>query len=251
MFSPSDRGGPQTPFHRPGRALSRSTPTIQWTSTFRFTPEMRWMWPKRNDGIPGPDWVASKLPSAAATTPSTWIIPTSAAHHHPHRHARHPGPLPGAPAGPSAGAASALRPQTRRRGANARLFPLLMAVGTNPESATNKALGEALAQLNDSIPALYKSHAGALRQTRRRNHLHRNARQGLERRLPVGRRLHRAVEGARIRQQPDRARRRLLLPAATRRAPASAGSLAATRSTRSTPSTASATSPSPAPSSSS
>src|SRR5579863_5805150 len=26
--------------------------------TFRFTPELKWMWPERNEGIPGPEWVS-------------------------------------------------------------------------------------------------------------------------------------------------------------------------------------------------
>src|SRR5580704_9674467 len=26
--------------------------------TFRFTPELRWMWPERNEGVPGVEWVA-------------------------------------------------------------------------------------------------------------------------------------------------------------------------------------------------
>ena len=26
--------------------------------TLRFTPELRWMWPERNEGVPGTEWVA-------------------------------------------------------------------------------------------------------------------------------------------------------------------------------------------------
>ena len=26
--------------------------------TFRFTPELRWMWPERNDGVPDAEWIA-------------------------------------------------------------------------------------------------------------------------------------------------------------------------------------------------
>ena len=26
--------------------------------TLRFTPELRWMWPERNEGVPGVEWVA-------------------------------------------------------------------------------------------------------------------------------------------------------------------------------------------------
>ena len=28
--------------------------------TFRFTPELRWMWPERNEGVPGVEWVAPR-----------------------------------------------------------------------------------------------------------------------------------------------------------------------------------------------
>jgi glycogen debranching enzyme len=40
-----------------------------------------------------------------------------------------------------------------------RLFPLLMAVGTDMASATNSALASSLAELNASIEARYKAHA--------------------------------------------------------------------------------------------
>jgi glycogen debranching enzyme len=40
-----------------------------------------------------------------------------------------------------------------------KLFPLLMAVGTNASTATNTALAASLAQLNANLPALYKTHA--------------------------------------------------------------------------------------------
>ena len=26
--------------------------------TFRFTPELRWMWPERNEGAPSPEWIS-------------------------------------------------------------------------------------------------------------------------------------------------------------------------------------------------
>ena len=46
----------------------------------RFTPDLRWMWPERNDGVPGVEWVAPdrectyRLP--VAITSSTPITPT-------------------------------------------------------------------------------------------------------------------------------------------------------------------------------
>jgi len=129
--------------------------------TFRFTPEMRWMWPKRNDGVPGPDWVAAGrdgFPGGFYTL-----------------HMDYPD-LGGAIAIPTATPGIAApyqeRPQEHEmelhlhydpkrdgQGANAKLFPLLMAVGTTRESASNEALGHALKELNDSIPAAYKSHS--------------------------------------------------------------------------------------------
>ena len=40
--------------------------------TFRFTPELRWMWPARNEGVPGVEWVAG-----GATTASSQAQPAS------------------------------------------------------------------------------------------------------------------------------------------------------------------------------
>ena len=49
--------------------------------TFRFTPELRWMWPERNEGVPGVEWVAPGsrrlTKSPAASMSSTPTIPTS------------------------------------------------------------------------------------------------------------------------------------------------------------------------------
>lgn len=124
---------------------------------FRFTPEMRWMWPKRNDGIPGPDWVQTAnggyytlhmdYPDLAGAI----TIPTATAGimaPYQERPQVHPLELH-----------LHYDPKRDGRGAEAKLFPLLMAVGTSPETASNEALGKALARLNDAIPALYKGHA--------------------------------------------------------------------------------------------
>jgi len=164
MLSPDDpagdAGGGNTPSTGPV-ALFQIDSQHPLDLVFRFTPEMRWMWPKRNDGIPGPDWVA---PGANGPPGGYYTL-----------HMDYPD-LAGAIAIPTATpgilAPYQERPQVHPlelhlhydpkrdgQGANAKLFPLLMAVGTTPESATNKALGAALAKLNDSIPALYKSHA--------------------------------------------------------------------------------------------
>jgi glycogen debranching enzyme len=126
---------------------------------FRFTPELRWMWPERNEGVPGVEWVArnSRNPSG----PGGFYV----------LHADYPD-LAGAVAIPGAQpgilAPYQERPQVHPvefhlhidpahdRG---RLFPLLMAAGMNKEAATNAALGATLAKLDAAIPDLYKEHS--------------------------------------------------------------------------------------------
>ncbi|MGB6690254.1 MAG: amylo-alpha-1,6-glucosidase [Terracidiphilus sp.] len=118
--------------------------------TLRFTPNLEWMWPQRNEGNPGADWdehggfyvLHSDYPDFAAAVT-----------------------IPGAR--PGIQAPYQERPQfyptelklhidpVRDRG---RLFPLLMAVGTSTATATNRALGETLAQLNAGIAAAYQAH---------------------------------------------------------------------------------------------
>ena len=134
---------------------------------FRFTPEMRWMWPRRNDGIPGPDWVTSTPP-----TPTTSAEPPQSTG--PGYYVLHmdypdlagaitiPGALPGILAPYQE------RPQVHplelrlhydpKRDGN-KLFPLLMAVGTTRQTASNEALGKTLASLNESIASSYSAHA--------------------------------------------------------------------------------------------
>ena len=142
--------------------------------TFRFTPELRWMWPERNEGVPGLEWVAgpAAAPNAKEPGPSGAISGMPLPNHGYYiLHADYPDlagavTIPGAQ--PGILAPYQERPQVhpvelrlhidpaRDRG---KLFPLLMAVGMNKESATNAALGATLQRLNDSIPALYKAHA--------------------------------------------------------------------------------------------
>jgi glycogen debranching enzyme len=150
--------------------------------TFRFTPEMRWMWPKRNEGIPSAEWVKNnpsqtksgvlQVPPlgpriANATDPSGYYV----------LHMDYPN-LAGAVTIPTA-APGILAPYQERpqvhplelhlhydpkrdgTGEQARFFPLLMAAATTKESASAKSLGESLAQLNASIPEAYKAHAAS------------------------------------------------------------------------------------------
>ena len=126
---------------------------------FRFTPELRWMWPERNEGVPGVEWV-SPDPHAPAAPGGFYVL-----------HADYPDlagaiTIPGAQ--PGILAPYQERPQVhpvefhlhidpaRDRG---RLFPLLMAAGMNKEAATSAALGATLAKLNATIPDTYKTHA--------------------------------------------------------------------------------------------
>jgi len=123
--------------------------------TFTFTPELRWMWPERNEGVPGADWVPM-----AGGGGGFYVL-----------QADYPDlagavTIPGAQPGTQAPYQE--RPQVhgielklhidpaRDHG---RLFPLLMAVGTTPEAARSSALGATLAQLNAGIAASYQAHA--------------------------------------------------------------------------------------------
>jgi len=126
---------------------------------FRFTPELRWMWPERNEGVPGVEWVAPN-PREPSNPGGFYVL-----------HADYPD-LAGAVAIPGAQpgilAPYQERPQVhpvefhlhidpvRDRG---RLFPLLMAAGMNKDAASNAALGATLARLDSAIPDLYKAHA--------------------------------------------------------------------------------------------
>jgi glycogen debranching enzyme len=124
------------------------------TFTLRFNPELRWMWPERNEGVPGAEWVQGSAGSGFYVLHSDYPDLAGAI------------TIPGAQ--PGILAPYQERPQVhpvelilhidpaRDRG---RLFPLLMAVGTTPAAATNTALGAALAQLNATIAGSYQAHA--------------------------------------------------------------------------------------------
>jgi glycogen debranching enzyme len=122
--------------------------------TLRFTPELRWMWPERNEGVPGVEWV-----SGPAGTGGYYVL-----------HSDYPDlagavTIPGAQ--PGILAPYQERPQVhpvelklhidpaRDHG---RLFPLLMAAGMDPAAAGTRALGATLAALNEGIGDSYKAH---------------------------------------------------------------------------------------------
>ncbi|HEY1579686.1 MAG TPA: amylo-alpha-1,6-glucosidase [Terracidiphilus sp.] len=139
---------------------------------FRFTPELRWMWPERNEGVPGPEWIAgpNAAPTAKEPGPEGAVSGVPLPNHGYYvLHADYPDlaaavTIPGAQ--PGILAPYQERPQVhpvefhlhidpaRDRG---KLFPLLMAVGMSKESATNAALGATLEHLNHTIAELYKA----------------------------------------------------------------------------------------------
>src|SRR6185437_11946279 len=118
-----------------------------------------YMWPERNEGHPGPEWVAPG-PNAYEEAGGYYVL-----------HADYPDlaaaiTIPGAR--PGILAPYQERPQVhpvelklhidpaRDHG---RLYPLLMAVGTNKEAANTRALGDTLEKLNQGIAAEYAAHA--------------------------------------------------------------------------------------------
>lgn len=119
--------------------------------TIRFTPELRWMWPERNEGVPGVEWVEhggfyvlhSDYPDFGAAVAIPGAKPGIMAPYqerpqvHPVEFKLHIDPA-------------------KDRG---RFYPLLMAVGASTSSATDTALGETLERLNTAIPVLYAHHA--------------------------------------------------------------------------------------------
>jgi glycogen debranching enzyme len=123
--------------------------------SFRFTPELRWMWPEDDSAVPSAEWVGD-----TGTAGGFYMLHTKAPN------------LAGAITIPGA-QPGVLAPQqehpaiyplelklhvdpVRDRG---RLFPLLMAVGTTEGAAATPALSASLAKLNDGIAASYKAHA--------------------------------------------------------------------------------------------
>jgi glycogen debranching enzyme len=128
--------------------------------TFRFIPELKWMWPERNEGIPGPEWVSANPHDPSS---SGWFV----------LHTDYPNlagaiTIPGTTRGILAPYQE--RPQVRPLELHlhidpardhGKLFPLLMAAGISPSTATNAALADTLAQLNTNIAALYAANAEA------------------------------------------------------------------------------------------
>ncbi|HEY1902416.1 MAG TPA: hypothetical protein VGG56_08315 [Terracidiphilus sp.] len=123
--------------------------------TFSFTPELRWMWPERNEGVPDAEWVHAKGGDGGF-----YVL-----------HADYPDlagalTIPGAE--PGILAPYQERPQVHPVQLKLhidpvrdhdRLFPLLMAVGTTTTTAAAPALGTTLAELNAGIATSYQAHS--------------------------------------------------------------------------------------------
>ena len=129
--------------------------------TFRFTPNLEYMWPERNEGHPSPEWVAPG-PNAWERAGGFYVL-----------HSDYPD-LAAAITMPDA-RAGILAPYQERPQVHPvelklhidpaqdkdKLYPLLMAVGTNTATASTHALGETLEKLNQSIAATFAAHAQA------------------------------------------------------------------------------------------
>jgi glycogen debranching enzyme len=126
--------------------------------TFSFTPEMRPMWPQRSQGLPSADWVKqdsggfyvlhTDFPNLAGavgmpdTQPGIMAPYQEKPHFYPLQLNLHYDP---------------------KRDTN-RYFPLLMAVGTTVETATNATLQEKLNRLDATLPQIYEKHAARYEQ---------------------------------------------------------------------------------------
>lgn len=126
--------------------------------TFSFTPEMRPMWPQRSQGLPSAEWVKQEssgfyllhtdFPNLAGavgmpdTQPGIMAPYQEKPHFYPLQLNLHYDP---------------------KRDTN-RYFPLLMAVGTTVDTATNATLQEKLNRLDATLPQIYAKHAAHYQQ---------------------------------------------------------------------------------------
>ncbi len=125
--------------------------------TFRFTPDLLWMWPRRNDGVPEAEWVAPG-PNPHNVAGGFYVL-----------HSDYPDfaaalTIPGAR--PGILAPYQERPQVhpvelklhidpaQDRG---KLYPLLMAYGASVAEANSGSLAATLEKLDAEIPSLYQS----------------------------------------------------------------------------------------------
>jgi glycogen debranching enzyme len=179
MYSPASGSNLAAPVGRGPVVLFQFDCLHPTDFTIRFTPELRWMWPERNEGVPGVEWVTGPAlkPGDSRAENDTSGLASSGFYV---LHSDYPDlaaalAIPGARAGILAPYQE--RPQvhpvefklhidpTRDRNAPGagRLYPLLMAYGADREAAKTNNLGAALQQLNDQLPELYAAHAEAWR----------------------------------------------------------------------------------------
>ncbi len=127
------------------------------TLTFRFTPEMRPMWPQRDKGIPSAEWVAQGASGFYVLHTDYPDFAGAIA-------------VPGATSGIMAPYQE--RPQVHPlefrlhvdpKADRGRTFPLLMAVGQTADTATNSALEKKLQTLDSRLPEIYAAHVADYR----------------------------------------------------------------------------------------
>ena len=127
--------------------------------TFSFTPEMRPMWPERGYGGASAEWDAghgmyllhTDFPGFAGAVTIPGALPGVLA---PYQEKPQVHPLE-------------LRLQFDPKRDAGRVFPLLMAVGTTPEAATNEALEGKIARLQEGLAGTYAGHVAAYAAMRR------------------------------------------------------------------------------------
>jgi glycogen debranching enzyme len=134
------------------------------TLTVSFTAEMREMWPKPSSGTPSAEWVAeAAAPGSGASASGFYVLHTDFAE------MAAAVALPGAVSGVMAPYQE--RPQVHPLEfvlhvdpAKERhvMFPMLMAMGRTKETATNAALRERLAELDEGLPKMYAQHVAAV-----------------------------------------------------------------------------------------
>jgi glycogen debranching enzyme len=131
------------------------------TLTFRFTPEMRPMWPQPDKGVPSAEWVKHGgsgfyvLHTDYSNLAGAVTIP-----------AAQPGIMAPYQEKPQFHPLELKLGYDPKRDKD-RYFPLLMAVGSTTETATNAALQAKLERLGESLQQIYAAHAaryGAMRE---------------------------------------------------------------------------------------
>lgn len=177
IFSPAALDEPASA-HQPttGPVILFEFQTLHPTDfNFSFTPEMRWMWPRANNGIPSAEWVSptGSISNSALSAGQSNSAPDSVAalggYYLLHTDIPEltgaltiPGSTPGVMAPyqerPEVHAVE-LHLHINPKRDNGKLFPLLMAVGTTKEDATFTNLGARLAHLNAQLPTIYNNYA--------------------------------------------------------------------------------------------